>query len=156
MYQVNMQFISLALVGTIVPLVHAIGNAIVTNHCSNTIYVWSVGSSISNYQAVASNQSYTEQYRADPQTGGITLKVTAVADGIYTGAPELDYGYTTDNQTIWYDISDVNGDPFAGSTVALVPGNAACQSFIWEDGVSPSGINTASCSSDADVQLTLC
>lgn len=151
-----MKFTSLALVGTILPLVHAIGNAIVTNHCPSTIYVWSVGSSITNFQAVASNQSYTEQYRNDPVTGGITLKVTAVADGIYIDAPELDYGYTLDNDTIWYDISDVHGDPFTGSTVALVPSIGACQSFIWADGISPSGINTAPCSSDADMQLTLC
>lgn len=151
-----MKFISLALVGTILPLVHAIGNAIVTNYCQETIHVWSVGSSITDYQVVASNQSYTEQYRNDNVTGGITLKVTVIADGIYIGTPELDYGYTLDNGTIWYDISDVNGDPFAGSNVALVPSIGACQSFIWSNGVSPSGINTAPCSSDADLQLTLC
>jgi hypothetical protein len=151
-----MKFISLALVSTILPLVHAIGNAIVFNNCTNTIYVWSVGSTISNFQAVASNQSYTEQYRHDDLSGGITLKVTAVPNGIYINAPEADYGYTLDNQTIWYDISDVNGDPFDGSSVALVPSNGACESFIWADGVPPSGIQTASCSSDVDVQLTLC
>ncbi|RAO72016.1 uncharacterized protein BHQ10_008028 [Talaromyces amestolkiae] len=151
-----MKFISLALVGTILPLVHAIGNAIVTNYCQSTIYVWSVGSSTTDYQSVASNQSYTEQYRNDPVSGGITLKVTAVADGIYNGAPELDYGYNLDNDTVWYDISDVNGDPFAGSSVALVPSIGTCRSFIWADGISPSGINTAPCSSDGDLQLTFC
>lgn len=151
-----MKSIFIAFTGTILPFAHAIGNAMITNNCPNTIYVWSVGSSITNSQAVESSQSYTEQYRNDPQTGGITLKVTAVADGIFTGAPELDYGYTLDNQTVWYDISDVNGDPFANSTVALVPTDNTCQSYTWADGVSPSGINTAPCSSDADLQLTLC
>jgi hypothetical protein len=151
-----MKFISLALVGSILPLVHAISNAIVTNHCQSIIYVWSVGSSIMNYQAVASNQSYTEQYRNDPVTRGITLKMTTVAEGLYSGAPELDFGYTLDNGTVWYDIWDVNGDPFAGSNVALVPSIGVCRSYIWADGISPSGINTAPCSSDTDLQLTLC
>ncbi|EED23342.1 BYS1 domain protein, putative [Talaromyces stipitatus ATCC 10500] len=145
-----MKFISATLVGALLPLAHAVGNAIVFNNCTNTIYVWSVGSSIGNYQALANGESYTEQYRHDDQTGGITLKVTAVADGIYNSAPELDYGYTLDNQTIWYDISDVNGDPFANSTVALVPANGACQSFHWADGISPPGIHTASCSAEVD------
>ncbi|EEA28232.1 hypothetical protein TMatcc_003446 [Talaromyces marneffei ATCC 18224] len=152
-----MKFLSLALVGTILPLVHAIGNAVITNHCEATIYVWSVASSITNYQVVASNQSYTEQYRNDPQTGGITLKVATVTDGIFTNSPELDYGYTLDNHTIWYDISTTNGNPFAGSSVALVPSiEGSCRSYIWEDGVSPPGINTAPCNADMDMLLTLC
>ena len=82
--------------------------------------------------------------------------MTAVADGIYNDAPELDYAYNLENDTVWYDIADVNGDPFAGSTVALVPSIGTCQSFIWADGISPSGINTAPCSSKADMELTLC
>lgn len=109
-----------------------------------------------NFQAVASKESYTERYRHDPVSGGITLKVTTIADGIYNGAPELDYAYNLDNHTIWYDISGVSGDPFAGYSVALVPSVGTCRSFIWKDGKSPSGINTAPCSSKADMELTLC
>lgn len=151
-----MKFISTTLVATILPLAHAVGNAIVFNNCPNPVYVWSVGSSIENSATLQNGQSYTEQFRHDDQTGGITLRVTAVADGIYNNAPETDYAYTLDNATVWYDISDVNGDPFANSQVALVPADSACQSFIWADGISPSGIHTASCNADDDVQLTLC
>lgn len=142
----------------ILPFAHAIGNAVILNNCTGTtIYVWSVSSSIDNAQTVDSGESYSEQFRHDDKTG-ITLRITAVSDGIYNNAPETDYAYTLDdnNETVWYDISDVNGDPFANYSVALVPANGACERFVWAGGIPPEGIHTASCNADGDVQLTLC
>lgn len=146
----------ITLFGALLPFVHAVGNAKIFNNCADPVYVWSVDSSVESAVTVESGYVYSEQYRYDDQTGGITLKVTAVADGIYNSAPELDYAYTLNSATVWYDISDVNGDPFANHTVALVPVDSSCESFTWADGTSPSGIHTSSCGSDGDVQLTLC
>ncbi|OKL56198.1 hypothetical protein UA08_08401 [Talaromyces atroroseus] len=151
-----MKFISTTLITAILPLAHAVGNAIVLNNCTETVYVWSVSSSIDNSQTLENGESYTEQFRHDDKTGGITLKVTTAADGIYNNAPETDYAYTLDSETVWYDISDVNGDAFANYSVALVPANSACESFIWAGGIPPSGIHTASCNADGDIRLTLC
>ncbi|KAH8704977.1 putative BYS1 domain protein, partial [Talaromyces proteolyticus] len=139
---------------TLLPcLAHTLASAIVFNNCTDTtVYLWSVGSRIGDVQTIDTGKTYSEEFRHDSQTGGISLKITTVPDGIYTSSPETDYAYSLvdDNTTVWYDISDVNGDPFANYTVALVPSSGACRGFVWENGVSPSGTHTASCSADVD------
>lgn len=155
----KMKPILLALVSILLPLTHAVGNAVIFNNCTDTtVYVWSVGSSIGKTQTLKTGETFTEEFHYDTTSGGITLKVTTERGGIYQNSPETDYAYTLDTNTttVWYDISDVNGDPFANNTVALIPDRDACQSFVWKDGVSPSGIHTASCSADGDVKLVLC
>ncbi|QKX58694.1 uncharacterized protein TRUGW13939_05821 [Talaromyces rugulosus] len=153
-----MNFILLALT-SILPLTQAVGNAIILNNCTDTTaYVWSVGSSIGKTQTLATGETFNEEFHYDSTTGGITLKITTERGGIYQNSPETDYAYTldTNTSTVWYAISDVNGDPFANNTVALVPDQDSCVSYVWEDGVPPSGIHTASCSADGDIKLILC
>ncbi|CRG84100.1 hypothetical protein PISL3812_01433 [Talaromyces islandicus] len=154
-----MKTILLALTSILIPLTHAVGNAIILNNCNETtVYVWSVGSSIGKTQTLHRGENFTEEFHYDSTSGGITLKLTTERGGIYQNSPETDYSYTLDTNTtsVWYDISDVNGDPFANNTVALIPDSDACESFVWQDGVPPSGIHTASCNADGDVKLILC
>lgn len=154
-----MNFLLLALTGILLPLTHAVGNAIILNNCTDTtVYVWSVGSSIGKTQTLTTGANFTEEFHYDSTTGGITLKITTERGGIYQNSPETDYAYTLDTNTttVWYDISDVNGNPFANKTVALVPDYDSCESFVWQEGVPPEGIHTASCGADGDVKLILC
>lgn len=154
-----MNILLLTLTGILPSLAHAVGNAVVLNNCTDTtVYVWSVGSSIGKTQTLHTGENFTEEFHRDSTSGGITLKLTTERGGIFTNSPETDYAYTldTDTATVWYDISDVNGDPFANHTVALLPDHDSCEAFVWQDGVPPQGIHTASCSADGDVKLILC
>lgn len=77
---------------------------------------------------------FTETYHRDPSTGGVALKVTTVADGLYSNAPETVFAYNLVNDTVWYDLSDVYGDPFRGRTVQVDPADPP---IVWENGLPP-------------------
>jgi hypothetical protein len=135
----------------------AVGKAKVTNYCANPVYLWSVGGSIGPKQTIASGGTYSETYRRDPQSGGIALKITRVNDGLFQpNVPQTIYSYTLDNDKIWYDLSAVFGDAFAGSRLEVKPSDPNCQSIIWADGRPPAGSQVKVCGSGANVTLTLC
>ncbi|KAL1976149.1 hypothetical protein VTN31DRAFT_2431 [Thermomyces dupontii] len=143
-------------VSTLPPLAYAVGNATVLNNCTDPVYVWSVGSQVGPEHTLEHNQTYSEQYRRDNETGGITIKVTRQPGGLWNGSPQLNFGYTLDGSSIWYAIGDVNGDPFTNETVVVTPANDNCESIVWEDGVPPPGIHPRVCAAEHDVQLTVC
>ncbi|KAF2842053.1 hypothetical protein M501DRAFT_1013421 [Patellaria atrata CBS 101060] len=138
------------------PIVNAVGNAVVTNRCPATAYVWSVGSSVSAQHALKTGQSYSEALHWDPKSGGITLKITTSADGLYNGSPQTNFGYTLDGNNVWYDLNDVFGDPFSGKKLVVTPSDGSCGKIVWEQGVRPAGSHTYVCGSAASLTLTLC
>ncbi|KAL2018133.1 hypothetical protein VTK56DRAFT_1209 [Thermocarpiscus australiensis] len=139
------------------PLASALGNARVVNNCPDTVHVWSVGSQVAGPFALSANGgSYAEAFQKDPVTGGKALKVTKAADGLYTGAPQTIFAYNLDGDSIWYDLSDVFGDAFAGSKLVASSAEATCPSIIWPTGVPPAGSQVKVCTSGQDVTLTLC
>src|SRR3569833_3256137 len=65
------------------------GNARISNNCDFAVTAWSVGSGISGpYTLAAHGGSYSEQFRKDPVTGGIALKITKDHNGLYNGSPQ--------------------------------------------------------------------
>ena len=149
--------------GCLAPLVSAtIGQdieahqAIVVNHCAFPVYLWSVGQAISSEHNISSNGSYAEVFHIDPVTGGIAIKVTRDPQGLYDGAAQLLFQYSLAGSTVWYNVADVSGDPFAGKRVAVVPNEESCPSIVWSDGVPPASEQIASCNSAANLVLTLC
>lgn len=136
--------------------VSAVGKAKIVNNCDFGVTAWSVGSNIDGPYALGAHGGfYAEQFVKDPQTGGKALKVTIPADGLYTGAPQTNFAYSLDGANIWYDLSDVFGDAFAGKKL-VVSSAASCPSIVWPTGTSPGGSQTKVCGSDNDVVLTLC
>jgi hypothetical protein len=134
------------------------GNAIVNNHCNFPIYLWSVGTNVQPVQTLLPNDSYSEQFREDPKTGGIAIKLSTDPDGLYTSAPQMVFAYNlsdlNDNgEEVWYDLSDVFGDPFYGYPVSLTP---AEPSIHWENGVPPAGSQVRVVASSTDLVLSLC
>lgn len=140
------------------PLVSAgLGKARVVNKCPGSVHLWSVGSSVDGPHEIAANGgAYEEEFRKDPITGGIALKVTRHADGLYTGAPQTVFAYNQENAGVWYDLSDVFGDAFAGKKVVVASDDATCQKIIWPTGVPPAGSQVKVCTASEDVTLTLC
>lgn len=139
------------------PLASAIGRAKVVNLCPETVHLWTVGSEVFGPYALGTNGGYyAEGFRKDPVTGGKALKITKNADGLYTGAPQTIFAYNLDGSTIWYDLSDVFGDAFAGKKLVVKSDEASCQSIVWPTGVPPAGSQVKSCTAEKDVVLTLC
>ncbi|KAJ9326398.1 hypothetical protein DTO027B5_2705 [Paecilomyces variotii] len=123
-----MHFSTLALTATaaLTPIVHAVGNAIVHNNCPQPIYVWSVGSSIGPENTVNPGCEYSEVFRTDPSSGGIAIKITRTENGLYDGSAQTDFAYALDNNGVYYDLSDVFGDPFSGTSVVVTPSDTSC------------------------------
>lgn len=138
------------------PLVSAVGNAIVKNHCKETVYLWSVGGSIGPEQTLHHGQSYSEKLHYDPQSGGIAIKITTTENGLFNASPQMDYAYTLDGNDIYYDLSDVFGDPFAGHPVSVVSSDENCPGICWPNGVRPAGSQVQFCGSACDITLNLC
>ncbi|KAL4804462.1 hypothetical protein BDV18DRAFT_162225 [Aspergillus unguis] len=130
-----------------------IGNAVVINHCASPIYLWSVGQSISPQYILPPGWAYAEYFRRDPQTGGIAIKITAVKHGLYTSAPQTVFAYNLVENAVWYDLSDVFGDPFEGETVTVEGSEPAIH---WEEGVPPRGSQVRIQRADMNLVLDVC
>ncbi|KAL4947522.1 hypothetical protein BDW69DRAFT_190127 [Aspergillus filifer] len=130
-----------------------LGHAVVVNNCQMAIYVWSVGQSISGQSIIQPGDGYAEVYRRDPKTGGVAIKITTVPDGLYTSAPQTVFAYNLVDNMVWYDLSDLFGDPFEGDSVSLLPSEPAIR---WEEGVPPSGSQVRVLQADNDLVLNLC
>jgi hypothetical protein len=135
----------------------ALGQAKVINNCPFDVSVWSVGAAIAGpWRLAANGGSYGETFVRDPTTGGKALKVTIPADGLFTGAPQSDFAYSLDGARIWYDLSDVFGDPFAGHKLVVSSTSKGCGTIIWPNGTPPAGSQVKVCDSANDVDFVLC
>ena len=132
------------------------GLAIVQNNCKKPIYLWSVGGSIGPARTIQPGGHWQAPIHRDPVSGGIAIKITRTPNGLYDGSPQMDYAYTLDGTTLWYDLSDVFGDPFNGHPVSVVSANPNCPSICWADGISPAGSQVRDCAAGSDLTLTLC
>lgn len=134
----------------------AVGNAIVQNNCEDPIYLWSVGGSVGQQIKIAPGDGYAEAFRHDAASGGVSLKITRNEDGLYDGSAQMNYAYTLDGDNVWYDLSDVFGDPFQGHAVGIDANNEGCPGICWPNGVSTGGSQVNVCGADGDVVLTVC
>ncbi|KAF1922437.1 uncharacterized protein M421DRAFT_426886 [Didymella exigua CBS 183.55] len=135
----------------------ALGRAIVTNQCDAPIYLWSVGSTVSNRTTLPKDSSYGELFHTDPISGGIALKITSTSGGIFTpNASQLIFAYNMNDSSVRYDMSSLFGDSFAGSTVRLQPSDEACDSIDWYDGRMPAGSQGKKCQRETNLELTFC
>jgi len=141
----------------VVAPVSALGRARVVNNCPFAVSAWSVGSQIAGpYRLSTGGGFYAETFSRDPQTGGKAFKVTIDPDGLWTGAPQTDFAFNLDGSKIWYDLSDVFGDPFAGHRLAVRSAEPTCPAIVWDNGTPPAGSQVKVCTSESDVTFTLC
>lgn len=143
-----------------------IGNAVVHNNCPYDVYLWSVGSSVGPRQVLEANMgNYSETIHRDDVSGGVALKITRTPNGLYDSSPQLSFAYALDapqddvEQKVWWDLSDVFGDPFRGQPITVKPicESGGCEQICWPNGVAPDGgSQVKSCPAWDDVELTLC
>jgi len=134
----------------------ATGKAIVVNKCTTPVFLWAVGSSVGKKTVIPKDGRFTQAYSVDLKTGGMALKITTVDDGLFNKAPQTILSYNLKSDQVWYDLSDVSGDAFAGKKVKVSPSAATCEGIEWPKGVPPATSQVKACSPAADVTLTLC
>lgn len=130
-----------------------LGSAIVVNNCTDSIYVWSVGSSAGPEITVPAGMNFSEVFFRDLSVGGVAIKVTTVKDGLYSSAPQTIFAYNLVNDTVWYDLSDVFGDPFSGENVKVEPSDPPID---WHDGIPPAGSQVRLQDATVDLVVTFC
>lgn len=96
---------------------------------------------------------YWESMRRDESSGGIAIKVTKTANGLYSGAPQQIFAYNLDGATVWYDLSTVFGDPFAGYRLEVSGDNGG--SIVWPNGTHPKGSQVTTAPSDRNIFFTI-
>lgn len=97
--------------------------AIVENACDDPVYLWSVSDHQSEMHTLLGHGGiYTEAYQI-PAYGGVSIKISrtqSLAD------PIEQFEYTL-KDTLWYDLSNVNGDPFLKANLQLSSSHPACK-----------------------------
>lgn len=154
--KIVMHFSFLGLLSIVAALVNAApGTMFVVNHCP-PVEIRSIGSSIGPATWLENGGVYSEPYHYDPKSGGISIAISLVADGIFNGDAQLDLQYTADTRAgkIWYALNTVNGSPFEGQLVTL-SGNG-CHSINWPNGKKPLNGGTMSCDISNNLYLRLC
>ncbi|KGO74749.1 Blastomyces yeast-phase-specific protein [Penicillium italicum] len=138
-----------------------LGHAKVRNNCKFPVYLWSVASTVLPERTLLPNDEYNEVFRENTDTGGIAIKISTDRDGLYSSAPQMIFAYNLSSSKerglrqdkVWYDLSDVFGDPFEGYPVNLTPSEPL---ISWEDGVPPAGSQVRVVDSSTDLVLSLC
>jgi hypothetical protein len=137
--------------------VRALGRAIITNQCDSPVYLWSVGGSISPQHTLLKDTSYSEPFHTDPQSGGIAIKLSPIENGIFKpNASQTIFAYNLDGDTVWYDMSDLFGDGFAGRTLKITPTDGTCESVLWGAGKPGAGSQVKRCAAGGDLELSIC
>ncbi|KAK3706365.1 hypothetical protein LTR37_012743 [Vermiconidia calcicola] len=102
------------------------GNAIVQNNCGYSVHLSNTPASGGGYEAIdemlEAGGSYTQKWTELSNTMGWSIKMSK--NGDYS-TNVLQYEYTFHNDgTIWYDLSEVDGNPWAGNWE--IEGSGSC------------------------------
>lgn len=141
----------------------AAGVAHVVNNCGIPVYFASVGQSVYSAMAPLPASGYSEAY-SKPNVG-ISIKLSPSATGAVT-----QFEFTWANGNINYDISNIDGNPFAKGGMTLAPSMAgasgfpSCQVVNCPAGQSscaaaynqPDDVRTMVCPDASDLTMTLC
>jgi len=138
------------------------GKASIENQCDQDVYLWSVGGSASaDMVTLPPGKSYSEKYRFNDLGGGVSVKLAlAKNQGDIT---QLEY--TLDATTVWYDVSNINGNPFAHGGISVKPSDPACSPVVCEAGIvkcreaynQPTDDHaTHACPATSDLNVVLC
>ena len=144
------------------PSAMAVGTAHVINNCGFPVYYASVGQS--QHAGMSELQgSYSESY-TKPGVG-VSIKLSPSMNG-----PVSQFEFTWADGKIYYDLSNIDGSPFADAGMTLVPSmmgdgaNPTCQEVACPAGQgtcsaaynNPDDVRTTVCSDQSDLTLTMC
>lgn len=141
----------------------AAGVAHVVNNCGIPVYFASVAQSAHASMSPLPSSGYSEAY-SKPGVG-VSIKLSPSATGAVT-----QFEFTWSNGDINYDISNIDGNPFAQGGMSLTPsmvgasGYPSCQVVNCPAGQSscsaaynqPDDVRTMVCPDASDLTMTLC
>lgn len=142
------------------------GTAHVINNCGGTVYFASVAQLVNSEFAPLPASGYSETYSKD--NVGVSIKLSKESNG--ADVTQFEYTWTKSDNKVAYDISNINGNPFASSGMSLVPSVSAstefptCVAINCPAGQStctqaynqPDDVRTMVCPDSADLTFTLC
>ena len=156
-------FATAAALLALAPSALAVGSANVVNNCGMPVYFASVAQSVHSNMEQLPSSGYSETYSL-PNVG-VSIKLSPNDTGSVT-----QFEFTWADGNINYDISNINGNPFAAGGMELTPSMAgasgfpSCQAVSCPAGASscsaaynqPDDVRTMVCPEDSDLTMTLC
>lgn len=154
-----------AMLLALAPSVMAVGSASVTNMCPYTIYYASIAGQSEAMTAMASGGSMSEAYTDQGQGVSIKLALNDTASG-----PISQFEFTWTDGKVFYDLSNINGYPFASGGITVTPSmendpnNPTCVPIVCPAGQAvcsaaynqPDDTDTLVCDQDSSISLVLC
>ncbi len=147
------------------PAAMAVGSASVTNMCNYPIYYASIAGQAAGLQAMHPGGGMSQAYSTEGQGVSIKLAMNNSLSG-----PISQFEYTWASGKINYDLSNINGYPFASGGMTVTPSmendpnNPTCVPIVCPAGASvcsaaynaPDDTRTMVCYQEASIILTLC
>ncbi|RMZ75581.1 hypothetical protein DV737_g5222, partial [Chaetothyriales sp. CBS 132003] len=149
---------------TLAPSALALGSAIVVNNCDFDVYYASVSQGVSAEPTLIDG-SYSEEF--SDENDGVSIKL-ALEDSLSGEVSQFEF--TLFSGKTAYDLSNIDGYPFAEWGLTIVPSvandtsNPTCLSIDCPAGESvcsaaynaPDDVRTLVCDDDTDLVLTVC
>lgn len=126
----------------------------VHNKCDFDLWYAPVDSNPPTKMIPLPSHTYITQDQWFDGNTGTALKITKTEDGLWTGAPVLNFGYTIKDGVTWYDLSTINGFDFSGKKITLIGDQEGSEQIIWDGAEGP--VKIAHWSGDIDLSLTIC
>lgn len=156
------KFTSAAVLLALAPTAMAMGQATVVNNCGSPVFYAPVGQS-DHAEMQQMQGSYSQGWGS--QGNGMSIKLSPEANGQVT-----QFEFTWADGKINYDMSNIDGNPFASGGMALVPSmqndpnNPSCVPIMCAAGEAscdaaynqPNDVRTHVCSEESNLVLTLC
>lgn len=140
-------------------LAGSVGSAVVVNKCNYDVTLCNVPAADGGYseidQTLSSGDTYTQQWTELSNGDGWSIKLSndTTLDDI------LQYEYTFHNDgTIWYDLSEVNGNPWDGNwEITAASASSTCspkqQAYRY---ATDDAYGMQACPQDSTITVTLC
>lgn len=137
------------------------GTTTLLNKCSFPVYFSTVSDFAAPVKTLQSGETYNESYLTNPNGGGVSVKIAK--DPSLASATQFEY--TLMPGTLWYDLSNINGDPFQADGMSLMTSDPNCRNVLCPAGntICKEAYNqpfddwaTAGCNSVPNTALTLC
>lgn len=142
----------------LVAFAQAAGDAIVVNKCGYNVHMSNtpaMGGGYSNIdQTLSPGGSYTQTWTELSNGMGWSIKLSKIAGAFQDNILQYEYTFHNDG-TIWYDLSEVNGNPWDGNweitaSKGCSPRQAAYR-YATDD-----AYGMQSCGDDSTITVTLC
>jgi len=145
------------------PAALAVGSARVVNNCEGTVYYASVSQGVASSMKPLPAEGFSEAYTM--LNNGISIKLAPTVT-----SPVTQFEFTWSDGRVSYDISNIDGNPFANQGMSLMPsmigasGFPTCQPVNCPAGQStceaaynqPDDVRTLVCPDASDLVFTLC